>query len=221
MKYTNKFPIMLRRRRKFAKKYPTLNRYTNFRGNGKIAGTVRFLKGIINAEKNFFVEAFSITPNNAMGLTVMNGIPQGTDVQQCVGNFIFAKSFTYRITIGMNASATATDVRYGFVMDTGNPSGSIPANSRVFQTGTDFNDPINVDYKDQYFILRDTPIALSINGQRNYCFKGIIKLNTHLKYTGTAGSTWDKNVIYFFAISNEATNTPTIGLTTQLSYYDN
>lgn len=179
------------------------------------------LKGIVNAEKKRFDTNGSPAISSTAAAYHVDLIAQGDDVFNRDGNSILCKYLTLNYTVNMNASATASRVRIVCLVDTQYP-GSDPTYTNVF-LGNPLTSPLSADLTPRFTILFDDHIDLSINGTRVRTIKHYKPLNFHIKYTGTTGAVGSvsKNSIYFYAVSNEATNTVTFEYDARLVFYDN
>lgn len=224
MKHANASSFLKKRRNKFSKNYPRVNKYSNslVRMVPKLANSVRFIKGLINSELHEFDVALSSAISTTWSISNLVAIDQGTGNNNRIGNKILAKAMFYRMTIVQNASAVATIVRYIFLQDTANPNGSLPSATDFIQNLADVNSPLSSTLSDRWIILRDNTVCLSNSGDKVFYEKRYLKINDHINYTGgTGNSSFDKGSIYLVRISNESTNTPTFAADTRLTYYDN
>lgn len=215
----------LMKRRPNRRLYPRRRRYYRNKVNWialakKAYRGVRMLKGIVNSELNKVDTIIAATPTTTPGISLLTGLGEGTDVSQRIGNSILAKYLTYNIDASMNASASATHVRFIIFVDTLG-TGTAPTAADLLEVSTNTQSPIKIDSGPRFIILRDIHFDLSINGDRIQHLKGYIPLNIHIKYTGASGGSVYKNAIYLYEISSEATNAPDANLYFRLAYYDN
>lgn len=216
----------MRRRRRFKKK-PNVKQLSFFtpRNIGSAARYaargVNFLKGIINSELKRFSLTNSVNVDTTGAIVHMTAIAQGDDVDGRDGNSILAKYTTHHLQMSMNPSATGTIIRIMLFIDTESTAGTPPTLAQLLQTASSTISPINSDYTQRFTVLFDDVYDLSINGDRVINHKHYNPLNFHIKYTGTAGANYDKNQLFLFYVSNEATNTPILNYYSRTAFYDN
>lgn len=180
----------------------------------------RFLKNVVNAEKNYLDTDISANYSTTATITDLTSMAEGDDQGARQGRSILAKSVFMRGYLNMSSAATATSVRLMIVMDTMN-QGDAPTYTDIVSANA-IAAPLNISaYPGRYRILYDKQFLLSINGTRMrqiYCFK---KLNNHIRFEGTGANTSTRNSLYFICVSSEATNTPAISGYARVGYYDN
>lgn len=183
--------------------------------------TVNMLKGIINSELHKHDHSVSEMQSSTFSMTLLSDINQGDDYNNRSGNVILGKYMTIKALPYIHSSATASNLRLIFFVDTG-PNGTTPTATELLTTPTSILSPLNPDYSARFTVLRDVHFALSINGNRTSFKKFYIPLNFHLRFVGATGSTdYDKNSIWMYAVSDEATNTPTNTVYARICFYDN
>lgn len=199
--------------------------YTSTLGHVKrVAGNAyriaRFVKNVVNAEKNYLDTDITANYSTTATVTDLTSMAEGDDQGTRQGRSILAKSVFMRGYLNMSSAATATSVRVMLVMDTMN-QGDAPAYTDIVSANA-IAAPLNVSaYPGRYRILYDRQFLLSINGNRMkqiYCFK---KLNNHVRFEGTGANTSTRNSLYFVCVSSEATNSPAISGYVRVGYYDN
>lgn len=209
------------------KRKPNIQSRGSYIGNMTLGQTARYalkgvnmLKGIVNAEKKRFDVRVTSSSSTTAAIAVLTGVAQGDDATDRNGNSILAKYMQVRVDTTMSGSATATVTRMIILVDTQN-QGTNPTAALILQDPTTYLSPLNIDSTQRFTVLCDKFFTTSINGQRMTNYKRYIPLNFHLKYTGSAGSTFNKNNIFVLYMSNEATNVPDFTLYSRLVFYDN
>lgn len=163
--------------------------------------------------------------SNAGTLTLLSGIAQGTDVGQRVGNAIRATSITFRGRVGCNTAVTTYSViRLILIRDTEN-SGSVPALADIMEaTGgsVGVRAPMNFINRDRFKVLWEDMITVAPSFKYSQVVKGDLKLNLPVKYRGTGNTVAAaaEGTLYWVWVSDEATNTPSVALYTQLRFID-
>jgi len=180
---------------------------------------VKFIKGIVNAEKKKFTQSISQTPNNTGTVVNLCNIAAGDDASQRDGNSILLKYIDYKLTATINASATSTTIRQLIFIDKSNQN-SNPSVTDVLENASQVGQ-LNVDNVARFWILSDKMYTVTITGDQSCNDHIYIPCDFHVKYNGTASGNTLTNTVYLLLISNEATNTPTITGYTRLAWYDN
>lgn len=183
---------------------------------------VGMLRGIINSElKRFDVAVSGTAMSTTAAFIQLANIAEGSDVADRTGNSILAKYLTFKYYVTINPSAGGSEARILCFVDTQNQGTNPVVADIITGAGNAITSPINADNTQRFTTLFDDRISLSINGNRTTARKHYIPLNFHIRYQGSAGSTFNKNMIYLMVVSNEATNTPTLIGDARLAYYDN
>lgn len=182
---------------------------------------VKFIKGLVNVEKHYQDTTVNQTVANTGSVILLSGIAQGDDVNNRQGNSILAKTLYCRFYVQRDVANTsvANYVRCIIAKDLEN-TGSTPSISDLL-TAVNVTSALNVDHTARYQILMDKVYALSLNGTMCLSIKKFIKINDHLKYTGSAATDVYKNNIYLFIVASEASNLPYINGNFRISWYDN
>jgi len=182
---------------------------------------VQYIKGLINVEKHRLDTTFASTVNSTGSVTLLSGIGQGDDVNNRQGNSVLGKNLylryhTYRDPVN---AATTNTLRMIIVKDLEN-TGSAPTIANML-AAVDVDSPLNVDTLPRWEILRDKVFTLGLQGNMGFAGKQFIKINDHLKFTGSATTDVYKNAIYLILLSSESTGPPTMDLYARLEFYDN
>lgn len=181
---------------------------------------VRMLKGIVNSEKKSFDSALPNPQSSTATITGLSNIAQGDDYNAREGRSILVKSLEYEGTIRMNSSATDTLYRLVLFIDHDN-TGTAPTAAQVGITGVNgmrSSNPVNMK---RFTILRDRLIRVTSGANVTFPCNGFHKLSHHVKYDGTAATDAVQGSVWTLTVSDQATNTPAISVSTRLRYYDN
>lgn len=222
----NNYRSVTRYRRK-KKKMPNVKQVSYFTPRNMYSAAryavkgFNLLKGIINSELKRFTNNNSITPSTTGTIAHLSSIAQGSDVDGRDGNSLLAKYISFNHQSLINASAVATVIRVIVFIDTESTGGSPPTAAQLLQSPNNTTSMLNSDYTQRFTVIFDDCIDLSINGNRIQNMKHYNSLNFHIKYTGTSGTNYDKNNIFLYHVSNEATNTPTFDYYYRIAFYDN
>lgn len=215
-----------------------MRRRRNFSGNSYMRGNplmknkwlryayhgVRYLRGIVNAERNFLDTGFVNGELSSTGsVNCLSLINQGDAVGNMQGISVKADSLDMRLSIEMDSSATTTWVRLIIVVDNDN-SGAFPAITDVLTAATMVAHNSLTANPNRFVTLFDRTFTLNNVGEsRNIQYQWHKKLNHHIKISGSGGTITQQRSgsIIAIAFSNEATNTPTFTSNFRLRYYDN
>ncbi len=187
---------------------------------------IKALREIVNSEKNML-------DSNQPGVTVdyngavasVSALSQGDGIGARHGNSVLAKSLHLRLSIE-GAATPHTQFRMMMFMDTMG-LGTIPSPGDVLASiGSSYSTTTNLTiinaYQFRFKILLDKVITLSENGKNIANRNFYVKLNNHIKWTGTAGTDEGRNQLYVLYISNRVTTLlPTLQYNCRLQYYDN
>lgn len=219
-KMINKTNLMTNRRKKFARRFPRLNRYSNLVKSIPYLNTsVRLLKGIVNAENHMFTNSIGVGPTTAGSVVLQTGIAAGNDNDNRQGNSILAKYLIMRYRITLDSGGTNANVRVILFADNSSQN-TTPTVAQVLQAASDVA-PINNDNSDRFVIIYDCMHPLSINGDREIAQYVYRKLGFHIKFQGTAGTDFDKNSIFLLTISDQGALPPSLIGYFRLGFYDN
>lgn len=210
-----------RRRRRYRKKNPYVSTAAKYAGMAYTAYKgVKYLKGLVNSEKHFrdFNSATSIDDSGQ--IFVFTTIAQGDDVGDRNGNSILVKGLFGRLSFDKHASATSTYIRVIFFREDQQVADTAPGVTDVLETSA-FDSALNLDTRGRFKILKDMVVTLDSAKNTNAFKKFNIVINKHMKFNGSANTDIQKGGLYMLMISNEATNTPTIGAKVRISYHDN
>jgi hypothetical protein len=192
---------------------------------GKLMSDIRFLKNIVNAEKNFFDTAASINPAVTPTAQCLNLIAQGDDVQQRSGRSIKLAGVDVRYHALSNIAATVPQFLRIIVVQVKDPSGSAPTIAGILQS-VSVDSPIQASVSQgQYTFLHDKlyvlPLYAAGGGQ---VVDVTIPLKNHIEFIGTGAplANVGNNSIFFFAMADQVANNASSGaLYSRLHYYDN
>lgn len=208
------------RRRRFRKRGFLYRKYSPMQLARSAYKGVRYLKGLVNAEK----KKFDSSDSYAIGTTAVSrhftGIAQGDGDNSRDGNSILCKGLSLRGLLTIHASAGNTQVRLVIVMDKQQVADSLPTMANVL-AGNSIQSFLNKDTVGRFQILYDKVHLLDNNTRTQQFVKIWLPIDKHIRYNGTTSGDIQKNGLHIVQVSNEATNTPTITWTSRVYYYDN
>lgn len=192
---------------------------------GKALAVAQGVKSIINAEKKLKENSFATTQGTTPTVLACSGIAQGDDYNGREGRSVLAKSIQIHGFHTMNISAATTVIRYILFQDLDNSAGTIPTATQLMGSAT----PSTYELRNPDPIMRK---RFKVLADKLYCQdqygKGITskidifhKLNHHIKFSGTAATSYGQGHVYLMFWSSDNTNQPTVNLNSRLRYYDN
>ena len=180
----------------------------------------QYLRGLINVEHqkvDFTVVngAQSTTPT----ITHVTAIAVGDAEGSRTGNSILAKYIYLKGSLLLNTSANATKIRFVLLRDKQQIADTAPSYTDVYEAANtlSFLNKLTVG---RFDILWDKNYDLDANNPQALMDK-YIRLNSHVRYNGTASTDQQKGALYCMVISDQATNTPTLSIAARLMYIDN
>lgn len=192
---------------------------------------VSLLKGLINTEFKF-KDTYNTGGSLADSVTttgtfyLLNGISESVDYNGRTGRTIRIKSIQLRAEGVKNssASAVATDIRLVLFWDM-QPNGSAPTIGSLLETGTQSSLYAfrNLNYRHRYVILSDKRVRMDSDDYNVKLMEYYAKCNQKVIYASPSNGIGDiaTGSLYLLAISNEATNTPTMHFMSRIRYIDN
>ncbi len=181
----------------------------------------KYVKSIVNVEMKKHDGTSSTTvANSGSYVTPLTDVAQGDSISTRDGNSFKAKGLSINYTIKQHASATNTQVCVVLVRDNQQIADTDPAWNTIFND-TSVRAVLNAAFVGRFSIIYDRVHLLSSNGQTQAFSKNYIKLNSHIRFNGTAATDIQKSGLTFFAIADEATNLPTLDLAYRLTFVDN
>lgn len=213
------------RRRRYSRRRPAAagNNMANIASVANTAWKMgKIAMSVLNSELKHYDETNAPTPDTATGsvVSIVRGMAQGDTNNTFQGNSILLKSIQCRGSIVKNATATTTRVRYMLVRDS-RPQSSVPAITDILSAASILGN-MNIDDQIQRFrVLYDrTYVVSNVAGcPPNITFNYYVKQSHHIKFNDSAVPVLNDYLL--LAISDEATNTPTVTTASRLRYYDN
>lgn len=183
---------------------------------------VKFLKQIVNAEKKYYDVTQNVNVSTAGAVYWLSGMSQGTAGNTRLGNSIKCFSILERVQAYINATAPSTLLRVLMFVDQ-ETRGATPAVTDVLQTSSTYS-PMNMSNSKRFKVIQDQILQLDQNGIQVVNRKRFIRYNGHVKWDTTGSSAIanaEEGHLFLLLISDQATLTPAVNLTTRLRFYDN
>lgn len=200
--------------------YNTRN-YSLFALNQKVNANIKAtaqLASLLNVEFKHFDTAQSLSPGTVGTVYHLTAIAQGDGVQNRDGNQCKVVSVQARWQMLQNSSATVPNiVRMIWFMDT-EQDATAPTGAELLETA-DTLGLFNYENRKRFVILRDMTISLGDQTVKDGQYYR--KLNMIANWEGTTAASTRNNHIYFFIVSNEPTNEPTVQLQHRVRFLDN
>lgn len=182
---------------------------------------IRYLKGLVNAEKFHLDTTYSGQVINSTGVvTHLSAIAQGDNDPGRSGNSIYVRGISFSFSLNMNASATNTWVRFVMLIDTQQVGDTAPSLTDVFESNN-VGALMNHLTLGRYNILIDKVYTFNISNLTAIQRKGYKSMRHHVRFNGTASTDVQKGGIYLMWVSNEGTNTPVLTGMFRVFYHDN
>lgn len=180
---------------------------------------VKYLRSLVNSEKHKYDTSISQVVTTAPAFVQINDLAIGDTDSTRTGNSVLMKDMSYRGIFYINPANTVSWLRMVILMDTQQIGDTTPAFNDIFEANT-VNSQLNSNTVGRYTILKDKVYVLS-DQKPGMSIKGVIPLKTHARFNGTSNADIQKNGIYAYFVSADATNGPTINMNFRLNYYDN
>lgn len=180
---------------------------------------LRYVKGMINCE--YHLRDISIPLGTQSSITNITAIPQGDGNGQRTGNSILCRSIYIKGFLQINSSVSVnTRLTLVLVRDLQQISDNAPSITDIFTT-IQPETLVNTANAGRFKIMWRQTYNLIPNQRPVLNISKYIKTYQHVRYNGSAATDVQKNGMYLLVLTSEATNYPTIGLTSRIGYYDN
>lgn len=190
---------------------------------GGVWKAINQLRGLINVEFKWDNKNHTISPDTSGQFHLLNGFTKGDGVHNREGRKVLIKRYNFRVESTIHASASATYVRYIVFIDRQTDS-SEPTAGMLLTDSTDIDSFRNPDWGKRFQVLFDkTQHMDSDDDPQRRCSK-YLRLNFHTQYKSTdTGLIADisRNPMYLYALSSEATNVPSVKITSRIFWIDN
>lgn len=186
---------------------------------------VKYIKGLVNSEmyKLDQTNMSSTFYSDGTACTHMTPVAVGDGDGQRTGNSILAKYLTISGVATRSTSGDAVQsCRIVVVLDTQNVADETnPGYSTIFSSASPFA-PLNALTVGRFSILADRIFTLDTVKNLSKPIKINLPLNLHVRYNGNNATDVQRNSIWLFTISTQATsNQPIFSYFARLGYHDN
>lgn len=171
----------------------------------------------LDPELKYFDVSTSGTITSTGTLTALNGINQGTNPNDRVGDKLKTVSSFLRLAMTVNATATTNFLRVIIFRDK-QTNLSVPGVTDVLQSAS-FMSPLNNSYSMRFKVYFDKTYAFDAESAGTQVDKIYRRMKFKTEYsTGSTGIR--TNGLFILLISDQATNGPTVNYYHRLKYKD-
>ncbi len=187
---------------------------------------VKLLKRMVNVEYKFFDDQGTQNDKTATpSIGYISNILQGDGGSNRDGNQVKVIGMYINYLWVMHASAVTTQVRLMIIEDK-QTNGAVFSAADILSDVTGIDNiisPYNLNNKYRFRVIYDKVHMLNDNGNQTAKVSTFIKLDTKLRYDGTAGDVTDatSSSYSFLAVSTESTNSPALTRNFWLRFVDN
>lgn len=183
------------------------------------------VKGMVNAEIKYHYANTVLNPTNTtLGVAGICAVAQGDGNTNRDGEKVRIKSIELNIEVDKHASATTSRVKVCLILGRDIQGLSAPVVSDIWENvgGSSgyVQNPRNTHQVKRYKIMKEWMLLF----QGNEDIKDIKyykKCSIPIKWTSSTATSYQENVLYVIAISDQATNTPTVNITSKIRFIDN
>lgn len=184
---------------------------------------LKYLRTLVNVEHKKFDGTHTATVGTSP-TSIFNptAIAQGDTDQTRNGNSILCKSLWVKGSVTLHASATVSQVRIIVSVDKQQTADTAPSFTDIIDPtfSDNIHAPLNNETVGRFTILRDFIVTVDTNKPVKE-FKIYKKMLHHMRFNGALSTDIQKGGIYVSAVSNEATNQPTVLSASRLTFVDN
>ncbi len=183
------------------------------------------IRKFINIEEKYSDVNASMTPDQNGSVACLSQLAQGTTMNTRVGNSVRVQRVSVRARVAANSAVTTFSVvRVAIIRDM-EGQGTAPACSDIFETvGSSAapRQPYDWLNRKRFAVLYDMFLTVAPNTGYAREFDFEKELAKHVLYRGTtaAAASDGEGSIYIVALSDEATNTPSVSYTSRITYTD-
>lgn len=182
---------------------------------------VKSIARLINVEEKLFDVSTGGSISNSGSIFNLSNIAEGSDYNNRDGLSILTQSLSFSSIFTINASAVNTFLRIIIFRDN-LQRGADPAVTDVLETAS-VQSPVVHFTASRFNILMDRTVDLAPTEKTLGHHRENFNINKHIYYSSTSGADASnyQGALFLLAISNEATNTPTLSFYTRLAFTDN
>lgn len=180
---------------------------------------VKYLRSLINVEHQKIDFTVGTAASTTPVITHVTAIAVGDAEGARTGNSILAKYLYLKTNVTLNTSANFDRVRVVVVRDKQQIADTAPTYTDVYESVSP-QALLEKDTVGRFDILYDK--LINLDAQRpSASWDHYIRLNSHVRYNGTASTDQQKGAIYVMYVGTQATNTAAFGFNGRLMYIDN
>lgn len=181
---------------------------------------VKYLKSIVNVEHHKVdTTVISGTQNTTPLVSHVTAIATGDTEGSRSGNSILAKYLYLKTTFNLNVSSNFSRIRLVVVRDKQQIADTAPAMTDVYESASTIAF-VNKNTVGRFDILLDKMVSLDSRNPQIVWDK-YIRLQSHVRFNGTASTDQQKGAIYVMLVSDQTTNLPSAAVAARLCYVDN
>lgn len=194
--------------------------------SGKILQDIRFLKSIVNAEKNYLDTSAAMSGAVTPSAVLLTGIAEGDDVATRHGRSLKCAGFEFRYHAISATAATTPQVLRMILIKDNDPNGAAPTITQVLVAST-VDSPANLAaFQGRFEILYDQQFVLgTVAGSDGGVVIDVeLPLKHHISFIGTGAtvaSSGQGNLFAFCMADQVATNPSAGAFYSRLRFYDN
>lgn len=191
---------------------------------GQLWKDVKMLKNLINVEFKVKDLVTTANPNTVGSPVLLNGLTKGDDYNNRDGRQVRWKSIQMLLRATMHASATNTTIRYWCFLDK-QPNAAAPTSGDLVDVSA--SSPVdafrNLSNRKRFVFLKEFRFTLDTDNSET-TRKWYRKIDLKTIYDDSdAGNISDITTasLFFYLVSDESTNLPTVVLNHRLRFIDN
>lgn len=171
-------------------------------------------------EYNHKVYNANISPSNAGTVLALSAIAQGDGDNERVGDKITARSIMGRITCILNSTSAYTTYRFILVQDKQQVGDTTPSISDILQSVSTLS-ALNTTTPGRFKVLKNWFFMQDTTKGSTKTIQFYKKLNSNLRYNGTASTDIQKNGLYFVFLTDvPALASPAVSYNMKIGYAD-
>lgn len=197
-------------------------RKTDYLGTAGKALTIALgVKKLLNVEykKHTITQQSDSVSSTTDSLGHLTAVPQDASGSSRNGISIKLTNLSIKGAIEQNVLTARSIVRFVVVQDMQQVSDSAPTWGNIFEN-VGMQDYLNLNTLGRFKILMDQTFTVNAENPTKM-FKKNFKLNTHVRYNGSASTDIQKNGIYVLARSADAANLPVVNWNARITFVDN
>jgi hypothetical protein len=185
---------------------------------------VKLISKLINVEEKLFDVNASGGIANTGAIFNLSNIAQGTDYNNRDGDSLLTQRLDFSMIITNSTALASTGnafIRLIIFRDN-DQLGADPTVANVLQSAV-VTSPLTFYTERRFDVLDDRLYAMNNNGASALQYRLSLNLNKHIYFQNTTGADASnfEGALFLLALSDQATNTPTISYYSRLAFTDN